>query len=178
MKAYLGSTCMTGPTLVSDYIEINDQLYALPFSPPGKYPGTPGMRSWVATWSSLEVLEDRNFLPLTEFEQPASPNPMDTFHKFMINSGGSLNVLVNGTGAIPQWVQRPAHQVDQLLLSGVKDMPTILMARYSAIRRNIYTFVRITSVETELLSVGFMKIRLLSGRMHDLVMWYISKCFW
>ena len=66
----------------------------------------------------------------------------------------------------------PAHHDDQLSLYGVKDMLTTLMARYLVISRNIYRFIRITSVETEVLSVGSMKIRLLSDRMQDLVLWY------
>jgi hypothetical protein len=59
----------------------------------------------------------------------------------------------------------------------VKDVGTTLMALYLVISTIICTFIRIMSVETEVLSVGSMKIRLLSDRMQDLVMWYISKSF-
>jgi len=45
-----------------------------------------------------------------------------------------------------------------------------VMAHYLVLCWNSYTLIGITSVETEVLSVGSMKIRLLSDRMQDLVL--------
>jgi len=47
MKSYAGNTGMAGPTLVSDCMEINDQLKALPFS---LLENTPVPLEWEAGW--------------------------------------------------------------------------------------------------------------------------------
>jgi len=47
MKAYVGSTGMTGPTFILGlYGDKWSNLHPA-ILPPGKYPGTPGMRGWV-----------------------------------------------------------------------------------------------------------------------------------
>jgi hypothetical protein len=130
--------------------------------------------SWEGPWYpwNESLIQSGRFgggkhLPLPEFEPPSSPTPQGIFHNFKIRSGGSLSVLVNGTAALPQWFLCPALQGDQLPPFGVKNMRSCVMTRYLVIRRNSYGLIGITSVETEVVSVGSMKIRLLSDRMQD-----------
>lgn len=49
-------------------------------------------------------------------------------------------------------------------------MPTGVTSHYLVLRRSSYRLVGITSAETEVLSVGSMKIRLLPNKMQDLVL--------